>query len=103
MGISSEELKRIASVGAKSIDQSETFPYDLMQNIGKVGVGLDIYNKDPATTLYFSVRQQQTGKIIGPFIVPDNTSLSEDFPPFTRIIIDQTTTDFIITIRTELE
>lgn len=91
--ISGENLNRIASVGETTLTEADSFPKDLDYH----AVGLDILNKG-TVTLIFSLTTIK-GETLGPFYIPTGESLSEDYPPFKRITVSQTTTEFYMIVR----
>ncbi len=93
--ISSENLNRMASVAKASYTEADSYPV-----VVESAVGLDIVNNG-TPTLIFSV--QGSGDIVGPFHVPAGTALTEEFAPFTKIIVDTPSSAFIFVVRTTLE
>lgn len=94
-GRSSENLNRMGSVASKSFTEADSSPFTDLD-----GVGLDISNNDAVTDLKFEIIRVQKPNL--QFRVPAGATLNDLFPPFTSVVITQTTTSFDLIVREPL-
>lgn len=97
---SAECLSRLASVAITTLTHADSYPKDL-QNLLTCPIGIGALNLGDETLIFNLVTVHDD--TIGPFYVPIAQALSEEYPPFKRIEIVQSSSEFYLVIRGYLE
>jgi len=93
---SAENLSRLASVAITTLTHADSYPKDL-QNLLTCPIGIGALNLGDETLIFNLITIYD--ETIGPFYVPIAQALSEEYPPFKRIEIVQSSSEFYLVIR----